>query len=123
MDSFDPASVMAAVDSGARQLDSAGRALGKAIKNLSEAEAEYERHFEEALIGLVHRYKENGERLPGEDLRRALAHQNLAPDTYAKYLSAKAEVRALEAWVRTLQAATSARQSLLSTLRAEATVT
>ena len=119
---MDPASVMASIDADARALDVAGRELGAAIKVLQGRELAYEEVHQKTLLAIYHEHKESGERLPAEELRRALAHQRMDRHIYAHFLEAKAQVNALQAYIGTLKASVSARQSLLSALRTEAMI-
>jgi hypothetical protein len=60
--------------------------------------------------------------MPAEDLRRAMAHQRIDRKLYGEHLTAQARVEGGKAYLRALTAAVSARQSVLSALRAEAAV-
>jgi len=116
---MDPATLMGQIDANARALDTAGAELGRAIKAMSEAEFAYDEAFESELLRIYHESKEAHERPPAEDVRKAMAHRAIRPTVYAAYLDARAQVDALKAYVRALEASVSARQSLLSALKAE----
>ena len=116
-----PHELMAQIEADARSLDSGGRQLAKSIQKLSGLEQKYQAAVQSALIEMYHVAKEGGERLPAEDVRQALAHRQVPKEIYGSYLAGKAEVDALRAWCRTMESALSARQSLLSALRAELT--
>jgi hypothetical protein len=118
----DPARVMLQLDTAARQIDATSKELGQAIKSRADAENEYRRLLEIALIEIKDEHADEGKRLPAEDLRTAMAHQRIDRTAYATYLTAEAKVNALTAFLRGLSAATSARQSLLSALRLEGTL-
>ena len=117
---IDPAQVMEQIDKGAKALDGGGKELGKAITEAAKTELAYKESLEKALLEVRDGYRESGERMPAEDLRLAEAHQKVNGATYAKYLTSKARVDALRAWLRALEAQVSARQSLLRALTEEA---
>jgi hypothetical protein len=119
IETVNPVALIEQINRDARRLDSGGRRLASAIKELSELETDYRKHVEEARIRIYHDSKESGERMPAEDIRDALAHRQIPSDVYAKFLTARAEVDALKAWTRTVEHAVSARQSLLAALREE----
>jgi DNA-binding transcriptional regulator YiaG len=110
---------MSAIDADARSLDAAGRRLAQAIQKLSGLEMQYEQAVQEQLVTLHHESKESGERLPAEDIRRALAHRKVSREVYGAYLASRAEVDALRAWCRATEASLSAKQSLLNAMKAE----
>ena len=118
--SLDPAGLMAAIDADARALDTCGKELGAAIKHESQVRAIHEEATEKALIELRDEAKRDGERLPGMDMLRALAHRRVDSRVYGEALAAKAQVEALRAWSRALEASVSARQSLLRAMTSEA---
>lgn len=109
---------MAEIVEAARGLDTCGRDLRAAIEEEAKCRLAYDRKVERAKIEVYHKAKKMGERPPAEDIRTALAH-SMAEDEYAGFLSSKATVEGLKAWQMSLRASTSARQTLLSTLRAE----
>jgi hypothetical protein len=113
-----PGPIMAEIVKAAAALDECGRELHLAIMDDAEARLAYDRKVEEAKIEVYNNSKKMGERPPAEDIRTALAHR-MAEDEYAGHLKAKARVEALRAWQQSLRASTSARQTLLSTLKAE----
>ena len=67
----------------------------------------------ERLGARVLRVARAGERMPAEDVRRAIAHQNVDAGIYGAHLMAKANREALEKRVTARRAAVNARQSLL----------
>lgn len=113
-----PGPIMAEIVQAAAALDECGRDLREAIAEETAARLEYDRKVEGAKIEVYNKAKRNGERPPAEDIRTALAHR-MAEDEYARHLTAKAKVEGLRAWQQSLRASTSARQTLLSTLKAE----
>ena len=114
-----PGAVIAQIDADAQALDTASKSLYRAIKNKAEAEQEYEKELRTQLITIFNDAKANGERMPAEDLRKALAHKQIPHKVYADYIVAVAEVEAMTARTRAITAAMNGRQSLLAALRDE----
>lgn len=113
-----PGPIMAEVVASARLLDETGRELREAIEDEAEARLQYDRQVERAKLEVYHEAKKMGERPPAEDIRTAIAHGK-AEDAYARQLRAKARVESLKALQASIRASTSARQTLLSMLKAE----
>lgn len=113
-----PGPIMAEIVEAARLLDECGRELRTAIEEEATARLAYDRKVESAKIEVYHKAKKMGERPPAEDIRTALAH-GMAENEYAGHLTAKAKVEGLKALQSSLRASTSARQTLLSALKAE----
>ena len=119
---IDPGLLMSKIEESAREIDQCGRELATAIKSHSAAEISYEAEKEKALIEIHNAAKEKGEREPAQDLRAAMAHRKIDARIYGEYLLTKASADALRARLRALEASTSARQSLLATMREEARI-
>jgi hypothetical protein len=83
----DPVTLMTEITADVKALDATGRELGKAIKVLAESELKYEQALQSQLVTQLHDAKETGQRLPGEQLRSAIAHQQIDSKVYAEYLS------------------------------------
>lgn len=113
---FDPGETMSAVERGADRLEQAADVMYDATRRFENAENTYNRAVEAELVRIFHDHKQSGERIPAEDLRRALAHAAIEGGIYDEYLAAKAELSAREKRYRALAAAVSARQSLLKAL-------
>ena len=113
-----PGPIMAEIVESARILDECGLELRAAIEDEADARLQYDRKVEAAKIEVYHKSKKVGERPPAEDIRTALAH-GMAEVEYARHLSAKARVEGLKAYQTSVRASTSARQTLLSALKAE----
>lgn len=114
-----PAKIIAAIDQDAASLDEASKLLYSAILERSEATRSYEMAMGKALIALRDEYKQSGERMPAEDLRKAIAHSRIPDKTYATYLTSTAKVDAMTARTRAITAAMNGRQSVLSALKEE----
>lgn len=113
---LEPGALMNAVEDGASRLEAASDALYAAVKEAGEAERAYEQAFEQELLRIYHDSRRNGERMPAEDVRKALAHENVDDGVYAAHLMAKAELAAQEKLFRGIEKAVSARQSVLRAL-------
>jgi hypothetical protein len=114
-----PHELMAQIEADARSLDSGARRLAKAIQELAGFAQRYERDLQQQLITIYDEAKHTGERMPAEDVRRAMAQRGVDHATYASFLSKQAEVEALKAWTRATASVLSARQTLLNVLRDE----
>lgn len=110
-----PGAVMAFLDQAAVDLDRLGKELESAHIELGDAETEYEDKLDEALLQIVEDYE--GRRLPGEDVRLAMARRRMDFDIYVRFRKAKRRVEGIEKHCRKLETAVSARQSTLKGLR------
>ena len=115
----DPATLMGEVEADCRALDACGKELGRALKELAEAEIASGDAFDAALIEVEREYAGRDERLPSAEQRAAHARQKIEPELRGKAMRLKREVEALQHWARIKQASVSGRQSILSTLKAE----
>lgn len=102
-----------------RQLSEAGERFGPSRRKLALAQGAYERTMAEKLIELQSEYRESGERLPGEEMRKAICHDRMEADLRDQLLICEAEVDALEKFIRVKTVVVSALQSELSFLRTE----
>ena len=114
-----PGAVIAAIDEDARNLDTASKELYKAITKKADAERAYEQALRTQLITIFDESKSAGERMPAEDVRKALAHRKIDNKLWADYIVAVAKVEAMTARTRAITAAMNGRQSLLAALRDE----
>lgn len=110
---FDPISTMSAVEKGAGRLESIADQIANAVREAAECEAAYDEAMEKALIAIYHHSRSARERPPAEDIRTALAHEQVEAGVYAAHLMSKANLSALDKQMKGLSAAVSARQSLL----------
>lgn len=120
----DPGQILAAIDADARALDTASKQLAKLIPEMGAAQIQYEDAYAHAINRLIDAYRDAGERLPGEDVRRSLVFAN-EPDVMSAYREKcrlEREVEAWQQWGRLKLGALNGRQSELSFLRAEAGV-
>lgn len=115
-----PAQVMAAINTDAANLDTASKELFRAIEERGEAQAAYDHALNAELIRIRDEAHRLGERLPAEDLRKAIAHGKIDRSVYADFLTATAKVEAMKARTRAISDAMSGRQSLLAAMRDEA---
>lgn len=113
----DPHTVMAFLDSAAGELDTLGKLLEEAHIALGDAETVYEEALDTALLEIVEEH--DGKRLPGEDVRLAMARKRIDFALYSTFKKAKRRVEGLNLHSRKLETAISARQSTLKSLREE----
>lgn len=85
----------------------------------AQAEIAYDQAMTEQNVLLYHQCKESGDRLPAEDMRKALAHKAIDPAVYAAHLSKKAKAEAMDKAIKINQSILSALQSELSQMRVE----
>lgn len=112
-----PSEVIAFLNSAAGDLDTLGKELETAHIDLGDAETLYEEQLDEALLAIVEEYQDLGKRLPGEDVRLALARKRIDFSIYSTFRKAKRRVEGLNLHSRKLETAISARQSTLKGLR------
>lgn len=111
-----PAEVMQFLDQAAGELDSLGKRLEAAHVSMGDAESAWEEAKDIELLRIV---EESEGRLPGEDVRLALARKRIGFQPYRDYIKAKALVKGIEGHVRRVEKAISARQSTLKGIREE----
>lgn len=116
---MDALELMGQIDQGCRILDRIGRELSDALQAFAITEREYTTAVEQEKLRIFHGHREKGERLPAEDLRDALAHQQIDSALYGRWLNGRAEINALRAHARAVEHSLSGRQSLLAAMKAE----
>lgn len=121
----DPVEVMAALDAAASELDQLSRDLAGVERALEPLAEWYDLMLEGTAAQLWDQYT-TGEisRLPGEDVRKALAHRALREDQeraaqLARYGKLSASRKRLQRRIEDIKSATSANQSILSALKIE----
>jgi len=114
-----PGDVLGDIDRICTELEAAGDRYSEEREKLARHEMLYEQAVAVELLKIYEASKDSGERLPAEDLRKAMAHTKIKGETWASYLTAKARVDALDKWIKTRQSILSALQSELSQLRVE----
>lgn len=102
-----------------RELSEAADQYGRARRKLALSQGNYERAMTEQLIALQAEYRNAGERLPGEEMRKAICHDRIDAELRDYLLISEAEVEALDKFIRVKTAMVSALQSELSFLRTE----
>lgn len=110
---------MAFLDEKAVELDQFGKELEAAHLDLGDAEVGWEEAKDEALLELAEEYEAKGERLPGEDVRNAMARRRTGFDIYRRWRKADRKVKAIEGRVRRVEKAVTARQSTLKRMEEE----
>lgn len=114
---FDPGRLMVEVDRGADRLEKAIGIVSKATGRFEAAEEAFEVEMAELRLraDLAHAESHDG-KLPSQDRRQDVALTALRrekPQVYVEYFAAKTDKESAEKAARLLQAAVSARQSLL----------
>ena len=109
----DPGELEVTVEEGASRLEAAAEALYHAHRQASEAELAYDKAFEIELLRIYDAAKQAGERMPAEDVRRAIAHRSMGEEAYTRHMKAKGELAGQEKLFKGLSGAVNARQSLL----------
>lgn len=111
-----PAMVLAELGRAMREMVERGQAYAMARRTLATAKGEYERAMSRELVKLRDSYRQSGERLPSEEMRRAICHQQIG-DEYPLLLAAEAECDAMERLLRVDQTHCSGLQSELRFLQ------
>ena len=114
----DPGQVMATLDSYAREMDDLSRKLADVERRFEPVEARYEAFLDAHSVGLWEAHQD-GQKLPGEDLRLRLARRDMPADLLGEYSSLLHSRKRLERRISALAKAISAQQSILSALKME----
>lgn len=114
-----PGDVLRDIERICGELEAAGDKYSEEREKLAGAEMLYEQAIASELLKLYNESKEDGSRLPAEDLRKAMAHSKISTQVWASYITSKAKVDALDKWIKTRQSILSAYQSELSQLKIE----
>lgn len=117
-----PVEVMASINAMADALDHASKEQYAAVIDLGVKEVVYRKAFEVEVVKLKIAADRGEERLPAEDVRKALAHSMLPAGVYEDYVAAAAKVDAMKARARAIESAMTGKQSVLKMLNAEANV-
>lgn len=112
-----PAQVMLWLDAKAKELDELGKELEAWHVVAAEAELIYTDERDYWLRELFGDRITDGKRLPGEDARDAVIREQIDWDKFANHVLADAQVKALEGRIRRIEAAITARQTTLNTMR------
>lgn len=112
-----PASVVKELYTAEREMVERGQQYARARRTLAMCKGEYEKAMSRQLVGLRDEYRTSGDRLPSEEMRRAICHQKIG-DEYPMLLAAEAETDALDRLLRVDQAVVSGLQSELRFLQA-----
>ena len=115
-----PALVMHELNELAAEATSLGDKLAKAQRNFEPAERAYDDFVTSFVAGLWQKHLDGEiKRMPGEDIRLALAHKAIPPETYGQYLAWKQSIARLEQALRANRTAIDAKRSVLSALKLE----
>lgn len=114
-----PAEVMATLDQLAREVEQRSSQLAQVERELGPIEDAYDDFVEAFVAGM---FEESDKRLPGEDVRTALAHQRMRvenPTLLGRYRELSRSRKRLEKRIGSLKAAVDAQRSILSALKVE----
>jgi hypothetical protein len=114
-----PAHVLTDIQVVRGELRALGAQYTAARQALVRAEIAYEKAIAGAIIVLTSEYKKSGERLPAEDVRKALAHNAIDDEVWSTYLSTKAQVDSMEKLFKVHQSVLSGLQSELQMMKQE----
>lgn len=113
------AELMASINAHAEALDTSSKAQYHAIIEAAKAEAEFRRAFDTEIVK-IKIDADKGERMPAEDVRKALAHDRVDEQLYLDFVQTAAKAEAMKARARGIESAMTGRQSVLRTLSEEA---
>jgi hypothetical protein len=116
---MDPITVIRQLDDAAIELDELSKGLAICMMELEPVEARYEEFMGAFEEGLWQRHVQDGEKFPPEALRTRMGHRAMPPDLLGSYSALRARRKRLEQRIQTLRAATEARRSVISALKAE----
>lgn len=111
-----PAVVLDELNVAMGEMVNRGKAYAAARRTLAIARADYDRAMTKELTTLRHEYREAGERLPSEEMRRAICHSRIG-DEYEVLLAAEAENETMERLLRADQSRISGIQTELKYLQ------
>src|SRR5207245_9194628 len=110
---------MASLDAASRELDALSRKLADVERRLEPAENAYEAFLDEFSEGLWTAHRDDGAKMPGEDLRLRLARRAMPSEVLGAYAALLHSRKRLERRIQALKASVSAQQSILSELKTE----
>lgn len=103
----------------ARELDKLSRHLLKVEQDLADLEIEISEWEEATHTSLWEKHMDDGEKLPAEAIRLALAHQTFDREKYRRYLTLKAQRARGKARISDLREIVAAHRSLVSAAKTE----
>lgn len=126
---MDPHTIMVSLDGMAAELDGLSKRLAAVEREREPLQAWHDLVLEAVAVDLWRQYTDGAtKRLPGEDVRVALAHERMRQDADGTVRlttlgTLSAERRRLQARADDLRGAISARQSILAMLKLEVQAT
>jgi hypothetical protein len=111
-----------AIDDSRQKLIRFGQEYSEARHQLAADELNYQRELGRVYVSLLDpefRAKQGLEKLPAEDMRKAIAHELMGETIWAAFLKSSADVEALDKLIRVEQSNLTGLQSELSQLRVE----
>lgn len=122
MSQLSPGQIIDAIDKARNNLLRFGQDYSEARHQLAADELNYQKQLGRVYISLLDpefRKEQGLEKLPAEDMRKAIAHDLMGEATWAAYLKSVADVEALDKLIRVEQSNLTGLQSELQQLRVE----
>ena len=115
-----PIEAMDKLDQLAIELDQRSRELAQVERDLEPVEAQHEAFCAAHEIGLWKAHEDGGlKKWPSEGLRERMAHQDMPPELWGRWLALVASRKRLERRIGALKVSVDAQRSILSALRTE----
>lgn len=118
--SADPMAVRAELDRYVRELDELSKGLAGVSRNLEPVEKEYNEFVDNFELGLYDRsLREDDFKLPSAAMRLKLAHRDMPPELYGRYVALTSKRDRLRKRISDMKAQADSQRSILSALKAE----
>lgn len=124
MSTPNPDALLQEIESLKGELSELGKSYGEARHTRAAMEQAYEKAIAKVYLTLLdpsEREKMGLEKLPAEDMRKAIAHSQMDENTWSAYLMAEADMDSLDKMLRVKLAQLTGCQAQLNQLRAEFT--
>lgn len=121
MTEINPSKLLDEVEQARSQLVAMGEGYSISRRDLARKLLAYEKAIGREFLKMVDEAKKSGSRIPAEDIRKAIAHENIDDKIYEQYLVAVADVDIADRLFKIETANLSGLQSELQQLRVEYT--
>lgn len=121
MSDRNPGNVLDEIEKSRASLMSVGYTYTDVRRRHALAQLAYEKAMGKEYLKMLDEAKKSGNRVPAEDMRKAIAHSKIDEKLYEQFLLLSAEVEAADRLIRCEQANLSGLQSELSQLKVEFT--
>jgi hypothetical protein len=122
MNNPDPNALLLEIESLKESLTSLGNDFSEARHTAAVTEQAYEKEVAKIYISLLdpkEREKMGLEKLPAEDMRKAIAHSKMDENTWSAYLMSQADVESLTKLMKVKESVLTGCQAQLNQLRVE----